>query len=81
MSEKDANGWEMPTVWIQYKGTDICFDFHCECGREDMGHYDGYGAYAVQCSACGRKYDLPQTLKLEPFSGKWEPVIAHGDDT
>lgn len=67
-----------PTVYIQYKGTDICLDLHCECGAEDFGHFDGYFAYAIECHACGRKYDMPQTVRLEPFSDRHDPVIAYG---
>lgn len=69
-------------VWVQWKGTDACFDFHCLCENEDpnddFGHWDGYGAYAIQCGRCGRKYDLPQTLELKKYSGSWEPVLVGG---
>lgn len=68
------------TVWIQWKGTDVCLDMWCECGTDDFGHYDGYGAYAIQCGNCGRKYNLPQTLELQPFTDQWEPVVAMGDN-
>lgn len=47
-----------PSVYIQYKGTDICLDFTCECGFD--AHYDGYGAYVLHCTACGAFYEMPQ---------------------
>lgn len=34
-----------PHGWIQWKGTDVCMDFHCECG--EANHYDGYFAYQI----------------------------------
>lgn len=49
-----------PRVFIQYKGTDICFDFTCLCGFD--AHYDGYFAYNIRCTHCGRFYAMPQTV-------------------
>lgn len=89
----DANWREIehgttPTIWIQWKGTDVCFDFWCECSDPesncDFGHadFDAPAPYAVQCARCGRKYDLPQTLPLLPYSGEWEakPVDGYEED-
>jgi hypothetical protein len=53
---------EAATVWVQYKGTELCADFACTCGRG--GHIDARFAYSVQCGACGQIWVLPQTLKL-----------------
>lgn len=65
----DDDGWTRPSVYIQYKNTDICIDFHCLCDTEHeptgMGHYDGYHAYAVKCGRCGRIYELPTELPLK----------------
>jgi hypothetical protein len=55
-------GWPVPSVYIQWKGTDACLDFHCECGNH--GHIDADFVYGVRCSACGRTYTLPDTLTL-----------------
>lgn len=30
---------ENPYAFIQWKGTDVCMDFHCECGAHC--HFDG----------------------------------------
>lgn len=51
-----------PHGWIQWKGTDVCIDLHCECGTH--GHYDGDFMYAVQCEDCGRKYAVGSNVKL-----------------
>jgi hypothetical protein len=56
-----------PHVYIQWKGTDVCLDFHCECDAEnddDFGHFDGFFAYHIKCSRCGRVYKLPTQLEL-----------------
>lgn len=55
---------EVPTatVYVQYKGTDICLDFTCSCGAG--GHFDGYHAYSVTCGSCGQVWLLPQSLAL-----------------
>lgn len=51
-----------PHVWVQWKGTDVCLDFVCECGAYD--HIDGFFIYRILCVACGRVYSLPETLPL-----------------
>lgn len=52
----------LPSLFIQWKGTDACLDFHCLCGKD--GHYDGLFAYGLRCSHCKRVYTLPDTLTL-----------------
>ena len=49
-------------AFIQWKGTDICLDFHCECGAD--GHFDGDFAYALRCAECGRVWSLPHSVAL-----------------
>ena len=58
------------TAFIQYKGTDICLDFHCECGAS--GHFDGEFAYALKCHACGKSFAMPSTVTLVE-SDEYEP--------
>lgn len=72
--------WKRPSVFIQYKGTDICIDFHCLCDREDegagVGHFDGYFAYALKCARCGRVYEMPSELPLTLVeSTRFEPRV------
>ena len=46
-----------PRAFIQYKGTDICMDFYCECGAHC--HFDGYFAYTVKCPHCQAIWEMP----------------------
>jgi hypothetical protein len=43
-----------PHGWIQWKGTDVCIDIHCQCG--ELSHFDGEFMYVIQCPYCHRKY-------------------------
>lgn len=43
-------------MFIQWKGTDVCLDLHCPCGEHC--HFDGYGAYVVQCPSCGAMFEM-----------------------
>lgn len=48
-------------MFIQWKGTDVCLDFHCPCQPVEAAfssHFDGYGAYYVRCTECGAVYEL-----------------------
>lgn len=56
-----ANGQDgAPRTSIQWKGTNICVDFECPCGRS--AHMDTYFLYAVVCPDCGRRWELDPTL-------------------
>ena len=44
------------SMFIQWKGTDLCMDFTCPCGAQ--GHYDGYFAYVVRCPSCGSTFQM-----------------------
>jgi hypothetical protein len=48
-----------PQVFVQWKGTDVCLDFTCECGIS--GHFDGFFAHALRCS-CGAVWAMPSTV-------------------
>lgn len=58
----DQPGWKRQTLpkdgaphaWIQWKGTSVCMDFRCLCGKG--GHIDSTFAYYVRCVACGRTF-------------------------
>ncbi len=72
---------DAPTdVFIQWKGTEACLDLHCECGVH--GHYDGFFAHLLQCSACGAQYEMPATVAPRrvtadaPASYPWTPIIV-----
>ena len=51
---------DRPRAFIQWKGTDVCMDFHCECGA--YCHFDGYFAYTVKCPHCGAVWEMPHNL-------------------
>jgi hypothetical protein len=67
-----------PHGWIQWKGTDVCMDFHCKCG--ELGHLDGDFVYYVKCGACGQVYELSGHVEAHPIDGvpddSHEPVVA-----
>jgi len=43
-----------PHGWIQWKGTDVCMDFHCKCGNHS--HIDDDFVYNIKCPKCGTVY-------------------------
>lgn len=49
--------------FVQWKGTDICMDFHCECGHHN--HYDGFFAYYVKCAGCEQVYKMDESIKMQ----------------
>ena len=46
-----------PYAFIQWKGTDVCMDFHCECGEHH--HIDAMFVYNVKCHKCGVVWEIP----------------------
>jgi hypothetical protein len=44
------------SMFIQWKGTDVCLDFTCGACQEST-HYDGGFAYFLRCP-CGATYEL-----------------------
>lgn len=71
---------EPAECFIQWKGTDVCFDFRCDCGAE--GHFDGYFAYSIQCPSCGAVYEMPARVyprRIEPNENA-RPVVPETDD-
>lgn len=47
---------EDPHGWIQWKGTGVCIDIHCKCGK--MSHFDGRFMYFIVCPYCKRVYEV-----------------------
>jgi hypothetical protein len=62
-SETGSKDIEEPHVFIQWKGTNVCMDFHCECGAHH--HVDGMFIYAVTCEWCGAIYEMPSSVALK----------------
>jgi len=51
-----------PSAAVQWKGTNVCLDFHCSCGAQ--AHFDGYFCYAIQCAECGKIYAVHPEIKM-----------------
>lgn len=74
----DAKGFDLDaqhneaSAFIQWKGTDVCMDFRCECGAS--GHFDGFSAYVVKCPDCGTEWEMP--MILFPRKSQREPGEA-----
>jgi hypothetical protein len=50
-------------TFVQWKGTDLCMDFTCDCGGG--GHFCGAFAYVIQCPSCKSYYEMPTDLPLK----------------
>lgn len=57
---------EKPHGWIQWKGTKVCMDVRCPCGR--LGHVDGQAAYYIECPDCHRVYFVNGHVELVPLT-------------
>ena len=66
----------VPHVWIQWKGTDVCADIHCECGAHL--HHDGDFMYFVQCPYCEQIWEVGTHVKLykPQFDASNEPCLV-----
>lgn len=71
---------DVPHAFLQWKGTDACFDFHCKCGA--FCHFDGYFAYYVKCPHCQTVYQMPFHLfprEVSDTNGA-EPKLLEPDE-
>lgn len=77
----DAHPDGKANVFVQWKGTEACLDFVCECGRQ--GHFDGFFAYTLRCE-CGAVWEMPSTIYPRRCDGaefERDPVqVDMGDD-
>jgi hypothetical protein len=81
----DGNPSDNPRAFLQWKGTDVCMDFYCDCGAHC--HFDGYFAYVVECPHCHQKYEMPCYLFPRKVNDKTYPghiesakMMAHDED-
>ncbi len=65
-------------AFIQWKGTDACFDFHCDC--EAHTHFDGFFAYVVKCGACGQRWEMPSLLFPRKAEREGPEVVTEVDE-
>lgn len=67
-----------PFGWIQWKGTDVCMDFHCECGASQ--HIDAGFCYYVKCCECGRVYECDGHIALHLLDFEPENCVQQADE-
>ena len=65
-----------PHGWLQWKGTDMCMDLHCECGTQS--HVDGEFGYTVRCPACNTIYSCNGHIELIKLEQEPEGTILLG---
>jgi len=67
------------TTFIQWKGTDLCMDFHCpKCG--DHSHFDGMFGYFIECGECGQRYKMPTDVPVEAVPTEPDQQVLTDDD-
>ena len=49
-------------TFIQWKGTDVCIDIYCPCGKHL--HFDGDFLYSYKCGHCKKSYELGTNVSL-----------------
>ncbi len=66
-------------VFIQWKGTNVCLDFHCyQC--DTFSHFDGDFAYFLKCPTCGQHYGMPSVVSLLAVPDRNEPCTQVPDN-
>lgn len=59
--------------WIQWKGTNVCMDLHCKCGK--FTHIDDDFVYYLQCPYCKQIYQVNGHVEMIPV--KYLEVSGH----
>src|ERR1051325_4443271 len=71
-----------PWSFVQWKGTELCMDFTCVCGRS--GHIDDSFCYFLRCPSCERVYELAPVVSVRevPTYGgiEWESTVKELND-
>lgn len=68
---------KQPYAWIQWKGTDVCLDLHCECGN--LGHIDADFAYHIKCGKCGAVYFANGHIELIKLEKEPDNCVVETD--
>lgn len=66
-----------PHGWIQWKGTDVCMDIHCECGTHS--HIDAEFAYSVKCPNCKSVYHCNGHIELIKLEEEPDNCVELGE--
>jgi hypothetical protein len=69
-----------PSAFIQWKGTDVCMDCYCLCGKSF--HIDAGFAYAVTCPHCNRRYEMSAVIEMREIYDDevWDGCIIDAED-
>lgn len=59
---------DSPMTFIQWKGTDVCMDWHCPCGTHN--HLDSDFAYSIECYKCGTVFEVGSRVALRATKDK-----------
>jgi len=59
---------DLPNIFVQWKGTELCADLRCVCGHN--GHYDDDFFYNWECVKCQRRYKLPHHIVPKEMTKK-----------
>lgn len=65
------------SMFIQWKGTQVCLDFMCECGAQS--HLDASFAYYVRCPDCGAVYEMGTQVIAKKVEGEPLGVVKEMD--
>lgn len=66
-----------PHGWIQWKGSRVCMDLHCKCGRHS--HIDAEFAYHVKCPECGTVYFCNGHIELIELEEEPKNCVVVGE--
>jgi hypothetical protein len=60
-------------VFLQWKGTEACYDFYCPCNPEEPQHFDGFFGDTFTCGQGLDDYDKAKSLieKIVYCGKKW----------
>lgn len=76
VAKTDDEAWDIQTIpdsphaFIQWKGTEVCMDIYCDCGKQF--HIDSDFTYNVECPYCNTVYFCNghiELIKVENPSG------------
>lgn len=56
-------GSNKPSCFIQWKGTNVCIDLHCTCGKHF--HFDGDFLYSWECYNCGKCWEMGTQVEMK----------------
>lgn len=55
-----------PHGWLQWKGSNVCIDFHCACGHHS--HIDADFVYYIRCPKCKQTYSMNPNIEAIPLN-------------